>query len=176
MQGTDFSSSQSKLTLYNILRQISSLAGIEYFSASRNAYRTFYTESYAVDSLDRKVKIPDPVTESIPENSKVLIFQNDLTFGKNYYEVTYKYDNDSIIMTTVNRTRFTYYLVPLINPGNFVTHILAVPMNGQIMVYFLSTAKVPSMPGMQERVERSFSNRVEALYSWFSEKVKAAFQ
>jgi len=174
-RGTDFTSPGAHLKLYKLLRDGSRLAGIEYFSASRYTYRTFYSESYAIDSLESKKKIGDPTVKEIPGRSSVFLFQNDLTFGKNYYEATYRYAGDSIAMTTVNRSKFTYYLMPVIAQGNFLTHIVVVPLQEKIIVYFLSCSKVPGMFGMQERIERSFTNRAEALYTWFSGRIDKAF-
>ncbi|MEW5815721.1 MAG: DUF6675 family protein, partial [Spirochaetota bacterium] len=39
------------LKLYNLLRSISTLQGIEYYSASRKRNRTLFEESYVVDSF-----------------------------------------------------------------------------------------------------------------------------
>lgn len=174
-KGIDFSTEAAHKSLYNILRGVSSLTGIEYFSASRNKYRTFYTESYAIDSLQSKKRIADPLVNELPGLSTIFLYQNDSSFGKNYYEATYRYGGDSIAMTTINRSKFSYLLVPVIAAGNFMTHIVVVPLKERIIVYFLSCAQVPTMLGMQGRIERSFTNRVEALYAWFSDRVDETF-
>ena len=70
------------VTLYNILQSISSLKGIEYYSASRERMRIFYHDAYVIDSPEKKVKRDDPVMYNIPGESVLFAYFKDSSFGK----------------------------------------------------------------------------------------------
>jgi hypothetical protein len=75
-----------RLRLYNGALALSSLSGIQYYSASRKTMRTFYEYSRVIDGPDTKQVLPDPVFSAIPREQYIYARQKDLTFGDNIYQ------------------------------------------------------------------------------------------
>lgn len=156
-----------ELRIYNILRKVSSLEGIEYYSASRERMRTLFAECWAIDNPDDRNRIPDPAFTAIPERDEAFIHQKDLTFGKNISRVEYQYRNAHFRMGIVNLTTMTYMLFPIVGRENMSMQILVVPCREGIVFYGLNTVKVLDLPIFYKKMESSFTNRMIALYNWF---------
>lgn len=156
-----------ELRIYNILRSVSSLEGIEYYSASRERMRTLFAECWAIDDPDSRVRIPDPLVTTVPTEDTVYIHQKDLTFGKNLSRVEYQHENGNFRMGIVNLTTMTYMLFPIVGKQNMSMQILVIPGREGILFYGLNTVKVLDLPIFYKKMESSFTNRMIALYNWF---------
>ena len=156
-----------ELRIYNILRSVSSLEGIEYYSASRERMRTLFAECWAIDGPGNRERIPDPLVTAVPANDTEYIHQKDLTFGKNISRVEYQYENGNFRMGIVNLTTMTYMLFPIVGKENMSMQILVIPGREGILFYGLNTVKVLDLPIFYRKMESSFTNRMIALYSWF---------
>ncbi len=157
----------NRLEIYNTLRSPSTMAGIEYYSASRGRMRVFYLESHAVAGPESRERVPDPVLGSIPAQDTTWIFQRDSSFGRNIQQVTLSASEDGILMEIENLTRMYYNMVPIVGPGQLKTVILVFPGEDGLSFYGNLGVRVPSAFGFEERVRDSFSNRTIALYRWF---------
>ena len=164
------------LQLYNILRRISTMEGLEYYSASRDETRVFYHESYAIDDPDNRRRIPDPTVTSIPRRDTIHVFQRDGSFGKNVQRIEYRADGAEILLSMVNTTTMVYKVVPLVTPGNLRTFLVVRPLPREGIVTFYGNlgVRVPALFGMKERARDSFYNRIVALHDWFAAELVAA--
>lgn len=164
------------LTVYNILRSVSTMEGIEYYSASRGRMRTFYHESYAIAGPDDEARIPDPVVDTIPRVDTIYVRQRDGSFGTNVQEITYRAADSTFFLSMVNTTTMVYKVVPLVTPGNLQTFLVITPRpeDGTIEFYGNLGVRVPALFGMRERARDSFYNRIVALHDWFSRELAAA--
>jgi hypothetical protein len=162
--------------IYNILRSLSTMEGIEYYSASRGEMRTFYSESYAVAGPDGNDAIPDPVVTAIPPQSTVWAFQEDGSFGRNVQRIDYTFAEEQFLMTITNETTMVYKIVPLVRQGNLKTFLVVQPDrdSGTITFYGNLAVRVPGMFGMEDRARDSFFNRIVALHDWFSQELTRA--
>lgn len=155
------------LEVYNILRSISSLEGIEYYSASRERMRTLFAEAWAVKSPEDKQKIADPLVEHIPDRDTIFIHQKDLTFGKNISKVEYQRGEQSFRMNIVNLTTMTYMFFPIVGKENMSMQLLIVPSREGVLFYGLNTVDVMDLKIFHNKMRDSFTNRMVALYNWF---------
>ena len=165
-------SASQQTSLFNILCSISTLSGIEYYSASRKRMRTFYDKSYIVDGPDGKFALSDPFFAKIPEVSTLYAIQRDLTFGENLYRYDYEVQAEFIKFTQENLTTLHWGLVPLLGKGKLRTTVMVVDVEGFLLVYAISAAKTALIPGLEGKMKDSFSNRADAIYGWFSQKAK----
>ncbi|MQY76664.1 MAG: hypothetical protein GH155_03455 [Spirochaeta sp.] len=154
------------LSIYNALRSISTMEGIEYFSASRNRMRTLFRESYVVDSPESKQKLPDPLVKYISAYSKIYIYQHDLTFGKNISSVEYFAYEDHLIMKIRNLTPMRYFFIPMVKTGDIINYFIFSPQEDDLLIYGLSSVHSLSFFGLEKRKEASFYNRIKAISSW----------
>lgn len=159
-------SERGLLSLYNTLRSISTMEGIEYFSASRNRMRTLFRESYVVDSPEGKQQLPDPLVDHMPAYSKIYIYQHDLTFGKNINSVEYFAYDDHLIMKTRNLTPMRYFFIPMVKAGNIINYFIFIPQEKDLLIYGLSSVHSLTFFGLEKRKEASFYNRIKAISSW----------
>jgi hypothetical protein len=174
-EAVDFDSPESRLQIYNILRSMSTMKGIQYYSASRERMRTLFAESYVVDGPDAEKRLPDPVTREIPAYSKLYVVQEDLTFGKNIYATEFRYSGDYFLLESTNLTTMHYFFFPMVKPENSVTLILLIPAGEQLLFYGAIGAHTMRLLGLARSREDSFYNRLKAIYGWFTERTTAAF-
>ncbi len=155
-------------TVYNVVRKVSSLKGIEYYSASRERMRTFFREFYPIDNPEDQNRIPDPVVEEIPGKSEVYAFQEDLTFGESLSHIMYRNAGPWISISISNLSVLRYMLIPLIRENNMQMHIVIRVMEDYILFYGNCAVNTFNLFGLVKKKKESFSNRIEAMYRWFS--------
>ena len=165
---------EGRLQIYNILRSVSTMERLEYYSASDEEMQVFYHESYVVEGPDGDTRVPDPVVDAIPAESEIWAFQRDGSFGRNVQHLQYTAREDAFLVSIENETTMVYTIVPLVRPGNLRTFLLVrpTPEQGELTFYGNLAVRVPAMFGMQERARSSFYNRIVALHDWFSEELR----
>lgn len=171
----DTTTPEAILAIYNILRRVSTMEGIEYYSASRGEMRTFYHESYAIAGPGNETRIADPTVTSIPRRDTIYVYQRDGSFGQNVQRIDYEFNGREILMSIVNLTTMVYKVIPLVTPENLQTFLLIQPNpdKGTIEFYGNLGVRVPGLFGMQDRARDSFYNRIVALHGWFANRLAA---
>ena len=154
--------------IFTILQSISTMTGIEYYSASRGYMRTLFYESYIIDNPDDRNRLPDPVWQIAPDHDQLHIYQRDSSFGKNILQLDYRADGDAILLTMRNLTRMLYRgIVPAVGPEQLILHIIVMPVGDYLLFYGSSGAAPIGLLGMEERARTSFHNRIVALRDWY---------
>jgi len=162
--------------IFNQLMAVSSMTGLQYYSASRRTMRTFYEYSYLVDGPNSRNRIPDPVYTSVPAALTLYARQKDLTFGDNIYRYDYVTAREAVYFTQDNITALAIALIPVINRGNLKTVMAVIDCGDSILIYAVSMAKALSVLGMGDRISNSFANRAQAVLNWFSGRLDNTFQ
>lgn len=164
------------LRSFRILQSVSTMQGIEYYSASRGYYRTLFHESYAVSDPDSREQREDPFAQELPESERLYVYQRDSSFGKNVYEVTYRTTETAVLLSMTNRTRMMYRgIIPAIGPGKLLIHIAVVPADGYVLLYGSSGVDSVNALGIEERARDSFYNRIIALHSWYLDRLSDSY-
>ena len=171
-------SNEESLSLYNNLLALSSLAGIEYFSASRGAMRTFYESSTVIDSPTARRAIADPFFAEPPAELTIYASQRDLTFGTNVYRYDYYYmpQGGMMIFVQENITALSYGIIPAVSRNRLRSIVAVMDTDTHIVVYAASMARASALPGMRDRIGSSFSNRAEAIFMWFSSRADLVYK
>ncbi|GBU29339.1 hypothetical protein R84B8_02903 [Treponema sp. R8-4-B8] len=159
---------RQKVKVYNQITAISTLTGIQYYSYSRGAMRTFYDYSSIIDSPTSKKPLSDPVFSQIPATLTVFARQKDLTFGDNIYRYDYENNRDSVFFTQENITSLNYGIIPVIGKGNLRSVMAVFDCGDTILIYAASMAKAAYLPGFSDKITASFNNRAQAVINWFS--------
>ncbi len=165
----DLSSPEGMLLLYNQMRSISGMKGLQYWSASRKRMRTLFAESYAIDSPERRQPLPDPLVRQVPASDRIFIYQKDLSFGENVHRVDYSFGGGSIVMTMRNLQPITYLLVPLVQPLDSLSTLLAIPQGSRVLLYGVSCSRTARLLGLERSKEDSLSNRMQAIAGWYAD-------
>ncbi|MCL2138726.1 MAG: hypothetical protein FWH41_04250 [Treponema sp.] len=168
-------SETEQLRIYNQLMAISSLAGIQYYSASDKTMKTFYETSRVVDGPAGKNYLPDPRYVTIPAWNVLYARQKDLTFGENIYGFNYHTSKDSIYFKQENLTTMYISIIPAVGKNNLQTIVAIIDAEDSLLIYAAAMAKTVSLPGMGNRVSASFSNRIIAILKWFAARADTVF-
>jgi hypothetical protein len=166
---------EEETKLYNGILALSTLAGLQYYSASRGAMRTFYETSSVIDGQSTKRPIPDPVYPQPKARLTILARQKDLSFGDNIYQYDYYSVPDGIIFIQKNLTALNAGIIPAVGKDKLRSVVAVLDADDCLLVYAASMAKAVSLPGMKERIGNSFANRAEAIFRWFSNQADKAF-
>lgn len=153
--------------LYNILQSISTLKGIEYYSASRKRMRIFYKDAYVIESPDDKRKKDDPSVHEIPGQSELYAFFKDSSFGNYVCHVEYFHHQRSFVMEMENLDQIWYTIIPIIKPKKLKSYTIIIPLDDHILFYGFSCLSATNVFNMAENRIESLYNRIKAIYSWF---------
>jgi hypothetical protein len=163
-------------SLYNRALALSTLTGLQYFSARRNAVRTLYERSVVIDGPESRRPLPDPVFSLPPESLTIYAMQKDTTFGENYYRYDYYARPDALIFVQENLSAMTAGIVPAIGKNRLRSILAVIDAGDYLLIYASSMAKTASFPGMARQATLSFSARTEAILTWFLGQADKAFE
>lgn len=149
-----------------ILRSLSKLEGLEYYSPSRKKMRTLYEKSYIIESAVSRKKISDPVSGSA-DGLSALALQKDLTFGEYVYRYTWRQSGDSVAFFSANVDAMSYSFLKLIQSDKLRVSLIVQDLGDWLLVYNLTKADFTAIPGIEGKITASFSARAEAIYKWF---------
>jgi hypothetical protein len=161
--------------LFNEVVALSSLEGIQYYSASRKTMRTFYESSRVIDGPESKRVLPDPFFSDPPALLSLYVRQKDLTFGDNIYRYDYRTGEDFLVLIQENLTSMNNGIIPVLGKNKLRSLVALIDAEDSFLVYFVSMAKATAIPGIKERVGASFTNRAEAVLKWITGRVDKAF-
>jgi hypothetical protein len=164
-----------RLRLYNEIIALSTLSGIQYYSASRKTMRTFYEYSQVIDGPDARRPLPDPVCSAVPGEQQLYARQKDLTFGDNIYQYDYLAFEDSLFLVQRNITAMKVGLIPAVEKDKLRSVVAVIDAGDSLLIYAASMAKAVSLPGLGGRIGNSFTNRAEAVVKWFTGRADKAF-
>ena len=149
-----------------ILRSVSKLEGLQYYSSSRKKKRTLYEVSYAIDDLKTEERVADPIDNPSADFS-VYVLQKDLTFDKNIYRYRFCADADSAGFISTNVGVLKYSVFKAIEPENLEASISVTDFGEYLLIHLLTRADFTAPSVFRERVHNSFRTRGEAVYGWF---------
>ncbi len=150
-----------------ILRNLSKMTGIQYYSTSREIWETLYTDVYTVNNPVEKIKIEDPVNKGI-ENLVSYVYQKDRSLSGTVYEFSYFKNENEVSFRGINTEDIMYksFIFPIVRPENLVLTLIATDVGDSLVFYVLVQADVPKIPFVSERLARSFSSRADAIFKW----------
>ena len=167
---------QAELTaLFNETIAISTLQGIQYYSASRGTMRTFYETSLVIDNPTTRRPLPDPSYMTVPPELVLFARQRDLSFGDNIYQYTYRILPGALVFLQENLTGLNAGIIPAVGKNNLRSGLVLLDAGDCLIIYAVSMAKATSLPGLRDRIGDSFSNRAEAIIQWIVSGADRAF-
>ena len=161
------SSATTLLPLYNRLRAVSTLSGIQYRSSKAKGMRVLFSDVYAVKDLKSKAKIPDPLVQIIPPEDSFPIHLVDANFGSEYYEASYLVKDNTIVFGLKNLTSLKY-IFPVIGAQQFRTQLVIIPLDSELLVYGVAAVEAGDLVRSLIHLPSAFYKRIEALKNWFA--------
>ena len=156
-----------------IMRSISSMEGIEYYSNSEKKMKTLYSQSYTVDNLKDKNRIADKV-EGSADNLSIYAFQEDGSFGDNYYQIDYRQRENEVSMVIRLMEPLKYGLVTAVKANNLVFNIDVLDKGSYLVMYIGAKVRFPAISLLENKLNRSFGSRIIALHDWFESRYISA--
>lgn len=155
------------LRWYNILRSISTMKGIQYYSVRHKKMRVLFRDSFVVNNLKQQTRLPDPLVSTIPAQSDLTIKQIDSTLGKVLFHLHYQGAKDAISLSMVNLDTLHFWLLPIIGKHQDLLQLVLVPYKNHLIFYGGVEVKTIPLFGLEDASHDSILNRVEALQKWF---------
>lgn len=160
-----------------ILSSVESLAGLEYWSASRGAMRTLYESAYKIDDESSRKPSDAPSRAEAaalePGGSlEFLAFQKDTSFGANVYRYALRRGGASLSLESENLSVMRYLMIPFVSSGKMRSRLWAIPCREGLLLYFVTN--VESVNFAVERIFESAGNRALALLGWLSRQAAQA--
>jgi hypothetical protein len=166
--------------VYNRALNLGTLDGVEYYSTSHKRNFVLYRESYFVNNMTDKQRLPFPTVsvDNMPAEIPLTAYQRDGAFGENYYSYDYQFTGSSIVIAQQNLTNMVYHdWLPSVSKNNLRTLISAVDAGDNVLIYIVSMAKVSSLANLfRDHISASFSNRAIAVLGWFQGQLADAFK
>ena len=156
-----------------IMRSVSSMEGIEYYSNSEKKMKILYSQSYTVDNLKDKNRIADKV-EGSADNLSVYAFQEDGSFGDNYYQIDYRQRENEVSMVIRLMEPLKYGLVTAVKANNLVFNIDVLDKGSYLVMYIGAKVRFPAISLLENKLNKSFGSRITALHDWFESRYISA--
>ncbi len=161
------SSDTSLESVSRIIRSISKMKGMQYYSNGDKKWETLYHKSNLIKSPSDKKAIPDDLRGSA-DGKRFYCLQEDNSFGNCYYQLDYKQRNDEVAVCFTNIEPIKYGPVTAVKKGNLKINLVVLEQGEYFLVYMLVQAKYANVPFLEGRLNRSFNARVDAIYKWFT--------
>jgi len=154
------------LILYNIVREVSKISGVTYWSERKDKYRTLFEDVYVVD--EEKAPQSDILVFEIPEYDSFEIHMDEANLGEDYYLAEYRYDGGHMSFSLTNTSHITF-LFKVVESGNMQIDLLLLPFEDEILIYGYCGVKLAN-PGFVGKIMdpySSFFRRLYAMETWF---------
>lgn len=149
-----------------VVRSISNMEGMSYYSYTRKVNSILYKKSYMIDNLEDKNRILDQ-NEGNANGQISYCLQHDHTFGECRYQLNYYESNDTVYCVFKNIDSMGLGFLRAINPDDMRINIIAEDCEDYILLYLEVEANCPNSFAVKKQMETSLISRVEAIYKWF---------
>lgn len=148
-----------------VVRNLSKMKGMEYYSTSRARHEVLYTDVYTVINPENPIAIDDPINLPL-ENLVSYVYQKDRSLGGCIYQFNYFKADNEISFRALNTEKIVYKGFSIVKPENLVLTLIVIEAKEDIIFYILVQADVVKIPFLSAKLARSFGSRADAIYEW----------
>ena len=149
-----------------ILRSVSKMQGMTYFSSSKNKTLVLYEKAYTIDGENSKKKIDDKNTGNA-DGQTSYCYQKDNSFGDIFYRLNYSQSGNKMLAVFTTTSHIGIGPVKAIAPGNLKIFIYVEDIGDEILLYLCTDLDSAKFPGIKNQITDSMTARMDAVYSWF---------
>ena len=149
-------------TVSKIVRSISDMKGMLYYSNTRSRYEVLYKDAYRVRDEKNTEKIADDV-EGSSNGKTIYAMLDEHTFGKAYYKINYQENDKCVTMQMENLTSLSYKFIKAVKPGKFKMAVSVYDTGDGYFVYVAMTADFMQMGFLENKMNKSFAARIKAI-------------
>lgn len=148
-----------------VIRSVSKMEGLKYYTSTKK-YTTLYKNAYVIKSSVDRTRMPDPL-EGNADGLKIYALQDDHTFGKANFEVTYHQTEDEVSASFLNITPMYMGIIQAVGDRNLRINLVITDCGEEFLVYMAIRSRFPSIQLFESMMYDSFSSRMDAIYNWF---------
>lgn len=149
----------------SVLRNLSTMQGIQYYSNSRKRWETLYTEVYTVNNPDERTKIADPADKKA-DGLVSYVYQKDRSLSGCVYKFSYFEQAAETSFRAENTEKIIYKGFNILKPEAMLLCLNAVETEEHIVFYITVRADAAKIPLVSERLAKSYGSRADAIYNW----------
>lgn len=149
-----------------VLRSISKMKGMTYYSNTRKKNMTLYKKAYTTSGLNSETAVADK-TEGSADGKVIYCLQDDASFGIMKYKLNY-YQNKNQMYAVFNNTN-SIGMGPItgIDEGNMKINVLVIDCGDSILLFLSTDCNCNKVPGIKSLVSDSMIARMNAVHDWF---------
>jgi hypothetical protein len=149
-----------------VIRSVSKMEGMKYYSHTDKKIETLYTECYCIKGPKDRTRIADD-TNGSAEGKIMYCLQNDNSFGKTNYRLEYHQTENETSACFMNTTPIYMGIVKGIDTDDMRIGVVITDCGDTMLVYMLVQAKMPALSLFEKTMNDSFGSRLDAIYKWF---------
>lgn len=165
-QGTSGNTSITIEDISKVVRSLSTMEGLKYYSTTRNKEMVLFKKCYMIAGADDKTKVPDQNTGNADGQISYCL-QDDSSFGVNTYKLTYHQNEDSLWCNFTILDKMGVGPFRPIHPGKMIINILVIDCGDDILLYLCTDTDCLKLPGIKGQITKSMLARMNAVYEWF---------
>ena len=161
-----------------VIRSVSKMQGMKYYSNSDKKWAVLYDEAHLVDAANYKQRIADQ-TDGSADGKQLYCMLKDHTFGKGVYRLDYREnataadgDNMEVSVCFTNETPLKVLGITGVKPHFMKINLVVIEQTDDdaedyYYIYMVLQARYPQMALVEHILRRSFYARLDAIYNWF---------
>jgi hypothetical protein len=150
-----------------IIRSVSKMKGMRYYSYSRKEWDVLYSESYMIEGPDSDKAVPDR-TEGPADGLTLYCYQKEHTFGACRYRLDYSQSDREVSVLFTNIEPLYYKIFRAVKPGNMKISLVVTDCGDSYLVYMVLHARIMRFSLLEQRMNNSLNSRLDAIYKWFT--------
>lgn len=162
-------SSKQNITISDVskvMRSISTMQGITYYSNSKKKYRVLYKSAYTIANESSKKAVADNISGNA--DGKVLFcLLDDASFGQTRYRLNYYQSENELYTTFTTIDNLGLGLISGVDAGELRINILVIDCDDSFLLYLAPDANCIDFPGIDKKVKDSLIARMDSIYNWF---------
>lgn len=149
-----------------IVRSVSKMQGMTYYSSTKKKECVLYEKAYMIKGAGDKTKIADQNTGNADGQISYCL-QDDNSFGINTYRLSYFQKDDSLLARFVILDKMGLGPFNAIYPEKMIINILVTDCGDSLLLYLNTDLDSIKFPGIKAQITDSMSARMDAVYKWF---------
>ena len=150
-----------------VVRSISKMQGMEYYSTTKKKNCVLYKKAYMIAGANNKSKIADQNTGNA-DGQVSYCLQDDNSFGVNTYKLSYFQKEDTLLCNFSILDKMGIGPFNAIYPGKMIINILVIDCGDDLLLYLNTDLDSVKFPVIKGQITDSMSSRMDAVYKWFT--------
>ncbi len=150
-----------------IIRSVSKMKGMEYYSNGDKRWETLYHEAYLIDSPNSRNRIDDKIDE-VYDRQTLYCILDDNSFGSCVYRLDYRQQDDEVSILFTNAEKCKFGPMTAVKENELKISLDIISQGDSYLIYMTLRARYPQIPLFKERLSKSFNARIDAIFKWFT--------